>query len=244
MADRKRKTVKTSIGVTCCRLGDNGYEILLVKKRYSYYFMDFVQGKYKSSDAEEILKLLNGMTYEEKMIISSLNFSYIWYMLWLNEPPKWGKYFICKNKFESSFVSDGGDKIRKLIQLSYSIDNIWEIPKGRREKGETDICCAIREFREETSMTKASYIIMPNILLNHNYYSDNVFYKNKYYVAITNNDKKKDIKIDLLSKIQMIEVSAVRWFSMKDLQNLYGSSRITPVFRKAINILKKYNKFV
>jgi len=79
--------MRHSYGIALCRLRPNGTpEILLVKKRFSYEFHEFVLGKYKKHDQRDLAALFNGMTIQEKLDIIGLDFSAIWYRLWAEIP--------------------------------------------------------------------------------------------------------------------------------------------------------------
>ena len=42
---------------------------------------------------------------------------------------------------------------------------MWEFPKGKKNFGETDIECAVRECYEETTLQSTDYYIYPNLKL-------------------------------------------------------------------------------
>ena len=118
-----------SYGIALCRFNSNKEpEIILIKKRYTYYFFEFVLGKYQRNDNKYLFKLFNNMTYQEKMDILSLKFDTLWYKIWLEIPshalnrdssyPSRQKetgfnekiytyiYIKIKSKFETNFLSD------------------------------------------------------------------------------------------------------------------------------------------
>ena len=138
------KTVKKSCGIALCRYTDK-FQILMVKKRYSYSYADFVAGKYSCADENKISSLFSGMTSEEKMEIESNNFSQMWYRIWRYNPEiencsskERGNYNIAKKKYIST--SKKHDLIEMLNNTKIS-DCIWDIPKGRINKEEKDITC-------------------------------------------------------------------------------------------------------
>ena len=151
------KSVRHSIGIACIRVIDHIPQILLINKRYTYAYSEFVHGRYPY-DKNYVMELFNRMTNAEKILILSLNFELIWYHIWLNAP-KITNYIQAKNRFETSYLQDGGSKLRYIIARSKSINTLWQIPKGRkRSKNETDLCCAVREFKEETGIEKIEII--------------------------------------------------------------------------------------
>jgi hypothetical protein len=178
---------RISLGIACCRFNGNKPEILLVRKRYTYSFNIFGHGKYNSGSNAELINLFNGMTVDEKLDILSLNFKQIWYRLWLHGGSTNANYLVSRNKFESTFVIDGGARLKKLISKSSNvISPVWEIPKGRKKnKQEPDIHCAIREFYEETGIPKKNYKIFPWATRTQSYVDSGVRYTSTYYLAYT-----------------------------------------------------------
>lgn len=79
---------RTSAGIACCRFNNekNQYEIIMVQKRYTYAFVDFVLGRYSQKLNKSILALINKMTVQERLDILSLNFNMLWFKIWCNFP--------------------------------------------------------------------------------------------------------------------------------------------------------------
>jgi 8-oxo-dGTP pyrophosphatase MutT (NUDIX family) len=117
-------------------------------------------GRYNKSDNKYIQHLLNNMSYSEKIDIISMQFSQMWYRIWLNNPERsfnitdiyrdnnfsrtvienkynnietYRSYTDKKNKFESNFLKDKGERLRNLIQQSSDSEILWEIPKGGKQ---------------------------------------------------------------------------------------------------------------
>ena len=101
-------SVKKSYGIALIRYNKlkKNYEFLMIKKRNSYAFVDFVLGRYNINNKKYIISLFNNMTYEEKLIIISLNFEMIWdrfrlthiYKEKYNKEIKYGNLFYDKKK--------------------------------------------------------------------------------------------------------------------------------------------------
>mgnify|MGYP001561369531 CR=1 FL=1 len=61
------RKIKKSYGIICCRVHNkHGFQIILVKKCVTYYFCEFVYGKYAKHDIMHLKRLFNNMTYHEK----------------------------------------------------------------------------------------------------------------------------------------------------------------------------------
>lgn len=84
----KKRVTKNSAGVACIRYNkkDKLYEVLMVRKRYTYGFASFVFGQYNKRDEKHIVDLLNLMTNQEKLDILSLNFDLMWWRVWCDLP--------------------------------------------------------------------------------------------------------------------------------------------------------------
>lgn len=251
-----KKNEKSSVGIACCRIKNNKPGILLVQKRYTYAFCEFVHGQYITEivkdthnnkvstefslsinntnvkdihsdtniliiknpvlssyqyDNNELKKKLSMMTLEEKLDILTFDFDKLWYRIWLDSP-KIPQYYISKLKFE--FLDKS--KLKKMIEHSKNIGLLWEIPKGMKKKGETDINAAVREFEEETNIAKMMYKINPDAKIKYKYIDDLITYNVQYYIAIT----KKNIipEINLSSKEQIKEISAIKWFTIEEIR--------------------------
>lgn len=229
---------KISYGVACCRLNGDKPEILLICKRYTYAYNLFVHGKYNSGNANEIISLFNGMTVDEKLDILSLNFAQIWYRIWLNSVTKTQNYFMAKNKFESTFAVDAGEKLKKLIAKSHTnADRIWEIPKGRKKyKTESDIHTAVREFYEETGVPKKSYKLF-NATRTYSYIDDNVRYTNIYYIAFTKHVALPRVNFDMQDQVD--EISDIRWMDIEAIRFVDPSKRLENFVKPVFNYIKK-----
>ena len=244
--DKKNITKKISTGIACCRINGTTPEILLICKRCTYSFVEFVHGKYSNDHFlgnSQLIKLFNGMTVEEKIDILSMNFSQIWYRIWLDNNKK-KPYFISKNKFESTFLTDEGVKLKKLISNSENADRVWEIPKGRKRfKNEADINCAIREFYEETNVKKNSYKLIPRAKRTYSYIDTGIEYINTYYIAIAKH--LFDPKINFNTYDQIDEVCDIKWMSIEDIRLIDKSRRlehfVSPIFRLIKKKIKNIN---
>jgi 8-oxo-dGTP pyrophosphatase MutT (NUDIX family) len=88
---KKRNTVFrifNSAGIACCRwiIDKRTHvrkpQILLVQKRYTYQFIEFVLGRYNNNDNSRLHYLFSHMTPTEKMDILTFNFDLLWSKLW------------------------------------------------------------------------------------------------------------------------------------------------------------------
>ncbi len=245
---------KNSYGIACCRynLKTGEPEILLMKKRYTYAFFDFVFCKYKKNDNKRLSKLFNQMTYQEKIDILNMSFDKLWCNIRIKIPDpflassEWKNYILKKRKFETNFIiGDKGKKLRRLINDTISIDSIWEIPKGRQEKGEKPLNTAIREFKEETDIRIKKYKILIGIdPIKYSYTINKTTYENTYFVAVA----KKftwEPKINFKSYEQIVEVENLKWVSLNEAkylnQNQPTYNRTFSAIKSAIKLFTKFH---
>jgi len=242
MAAPTAKKSITSYGVICCRINNdtNHVETLLISKRYTYEYFEFVQGKKfaigKKIPANVIMAMLNKMTLDEKMDILSLNFDQMWYRIWLTGN-KSTSYFHSKTKFEQIFLIDDGEWLKSLISKSLNSDRIWEIPKGRKNKHEADINCAVREFCEETNIEKKHYKIFPNIRRSYTFEDAGVAYTFIYYLAIMR--RVIQPQVNLKNMHQVVEINDIRWMDLGAIKVLDTTGRLAPFLGPIFKLIKK-----
>lgn len=225
----------TSTGLIVYRRRPNNVlEYLMICRKNTYGYSEFIKGCYSTTCAPALMKLIDEMTNEEKdALVNTNDFSKLWANMW--NLPYCNKTIeettinkshnkLCK-KFDSikkaDFQNDGETMGNPRIVLTDLIaksettwfEPEWEFPKGRRTTGESDLECALREFEEETGI-RSQFI---NVIENVNPYCESVMgsnmkpYINMYYVAeITTNSNSDNIDI---SKFQKSEVSQLKWLT-------------------------------
>ncbi|NBV42450.1 hypothetical protein EBR96_06760, partial [bacterium] len=72
----------TSIGVIAFRCGESGPEFLMIRRRDSFGFVDFIRGKYSLNDEAYIQRIIDEMTLSEKANLMRLTFDQLWRLLW------------------------------------------------------------------------------------------------------------------------------------------------------------------
>lgn len=226
---------------------NNQYEILMIKKRLSYAYIGFVKGMYNRHNEQELIKLFNNMTTDEKFCIMSLNFNIIWYKLTLTLPytnrytsKNLSKYEKSKLKYEKNFLYDGGKKLIYLIKKSESIKKIWEIPKGMNNRNESGINAAIREFYEETNIKKNKYKILYHINpITYIFTDENITYKYIYYIAVLL-DNKYQLNLDYSPDGHIMEISEMKFFTIGDLKLINKDKKYINIIKNVFKISKPY----
>lgn len=205
----------TSYGIILFRHSTEGLQFLMIRRKDSFGYIDFIRGKYSPYNIEQIQNRVDEMSNSEKERILTEPFDKLWKQLWgensstqyRNEEQASSKKFeLVKN----GFVVDG-----KTISLGDIVANSstnwseteWEFPKGRRNFQEKDLECAVREFEEETGIAQNNIIVIDNLLPFEEMYigSNHKCYKHKYFLAFMNNND------ELLQNYQKTEVSKIEW---------------------------------
>jgi len=229
--------LKKSCGVILCK----GRQFLLIKKRYTYEFSDFVNSKY---DTKYINLLLTNMTREELLIILSLNFEMMWYHLTL-KPPNGDVYTSKLAKFMHHHMRDNGTALTQRIKATAPIGVIpWELPKGHLEAREFNVMCAVRELEEETGISKSNYYIIPGATIVDCFMHANTKYYNLYYVGVIYECAgRKDLMMGSVLARDASEIGDIQWMSLDELSKNDDRRRhLKRLLTPALNIIKKYGK--
>jgi len=248
--DKSKQELLTiySVGIACCRIininNNNIPQILLVQKKITYGFCNFVYGDYKIDNKEEIKKLLNKMTVEEKIDITTGDFDRLWYKIWMDTKDRKkiknnNRYYNCKRKFEELYEKENGEYLKKMIEKSHNINLIWEIPKGKKRKNEIDILAATREFQEETNISKSMFKIFPNTTFKYEFIDNNVKYKLLYYAGIMN--KIYEPSINMGSIEQLKEITDIKFMSIVDIRRIDYDGHLEKKIIPILNFIKSNN---
>ena len=129
---------------------------------------------------------------------------------------------VAKNKkIEESVISKwetlrkGIEVENKQVSIQYLVENSstkweeseWGFPKGRRNFMEKDMECGLREFEEETGISRNKIHLFDNILPYEEVFTGSNLksYKHKYYLAIMDSDYTN------MDNFQKSEVSKMEW---------------------------------
>lgn len=240
-----RSNVITSYGIACVRKNfDNGnYEVLMIKKKNTYSFTDFVRGTYDPYKDYDLEYIFDNMTITEKSIIQSKSYHTIW-MYWNGaEPTKSSErstYNRGIRKFEKLCERNNTDFILdKLIQRNTHASLIWEIPKGRLDKKETPLAAAMREFKEETGVHENNLKIISETPVEYSFTDCNAKYRYIYFIAVPVSAKTPSY--DITNQHMLKELSELKYLSSTVISELNGK-RFSKLVRTIIKIVKKQVK--
>jgi 8-oxo-dGTP pyrophosphatase MutT (NUDIX family) len=212
----------TSYGVILFRSSTQGIQYLMIRRKDSFGYIDFIRGKYVLNNLEQLQSIFNEMSITEREKIRENDFETLWTMMWgetLIGTQYKGEEMASQKKFDALKlgVPMGNGEIitlEKLIEYSETKwkETEWEFPKGRRNYQEKDLDCALREFEEETGLLKKDIKIVENILPFEEIFlgSNHKSYKHKYFLAYT------DKTTDDLHNYQQTEVSKLVWKTLEE----------------------------
>jgi hypothetical protein len=242
----------TSIGIISMRknIDNNNIELLLIRRKDSLAFVDFMRGKYNLEDIEYIISLFDKMTIGERDFIKNKDFDHLWNYLWgvnvanqYKNEEKLSRIKFLKIK-EGYAVNTNVYNIDCIISkcTSMYIEPEWGFPKGRRNYQEKDIICGLREFEEETGYIKNNLIIFNNILPLEEIYTGSNYksYKHKYFLGYMpeNKNPEKEFQLNEVGKIEWVTIDKADVF-IRD----YNIEKKNVIY-ELIKILKTYKLYI
>ena len=210
----------TSAGVIAYRESPQGLEYLMIRRKDTLGFVDFVRGKYPLHGRMYLRNIIDEMTNDEKRRLVSHEFTDLWRQLWGASVgiQYRGEERVSREKFEAlrRGVTSGGERytLDSLVSGSESdwTEPEWGFPKGRRNYQERDLHCALREFEEETGYSKDGLRVIQNLMPLEEIFTGSNYksYKHRYYVA------KLETGAVPHAPFQNSEVSKVDWKTSRD----------------------------
>lgn len=238
----------------------SGYEtilkdikFLMIQRRDSLGFIEIMRGKYKISDINYIKHHIATMTKHEHEKILNNDFDSLWLGLWGTPREQSQNY---KNDKEASRVKfemlkkgiiDESENIITLEQMISEVADPWEtpewgFPKGRRDARETELQCAFRELKEETSIEENEILFIRNLEpVSETFFGSNhIDYCHKYFICLYNSSK--EISYDTSNKFMAQEIGDLGWFTYEECLNKIRPENIEKkeVLLRTISLLRNY----
>jgi len=219
--------------------GNDSIQFLLIQRKDSLSFVEFIRGKYNPYEEEYLARLFLGMTQKEHELILSKSFEELWQYVW-GESSSVKSH---KNDFDTSERKYGviKDRLSDIIAKYPTrwTEPEWGFPKGRRNPHESDLTCAIREFQEETGLSRQDFTIIQNTNpISETFFGSNhVHYCHKYYIAICN--KYTEALMNNNNPHMAREIGAIKWCSLDE-----ATSKIRPDNVEKREILLKAGKIM
>ena len=222
----------TSYGIILFRKIKDEIQYLMIRRKDSFGYIDFMRGKYSPYNIFQLQKIIDEMSILEKTRILAEPFDQLWIQMWgettnvqyKNEELSSSKKMdLIRNGI---IINDENVTLKSIVENSKTKWNEteWEFPKGRRNNKEKDLECALREFEEETGINKNKINVVENILPFEEIFigTNHKSYKHKYFLAYMNENIGENETFEDLDNYQVTEVSKIEW---KTLDNCIESIR-------------------
>ena len=226
-----------SYGIVAARPPDAGcaeVRYLMIQRRDSLNYIDFVRGKYHPQNVDYIRTMFVSMTDDERARIGDpeAEFAAMWAGVWHrpNGAHQGHEYGEARAKFEAlrkgyslqvgaSVVRVSIEELLRTTVSAYPTEREWGFPKGRRKTRESDRDAALREFTEETLYAEGEVeLIAAQKPIEETFVGTNgVRYRHVYFVGLMREPVNPAQTVDLRNVQQSREVSAVRWFTRQEV---------------------------
>jgi ADP-ribose pyrophosphatase YjhB (NUDIX family) len=239
-----------SIGIICFRYNNNKVEYLMIRRKETLGFIEFMRGKYAIQNKEFLLNLLRQMTNEEKDKLLNRDFETLWKEIWCDSDTQM-KYKYEENTSKEKFnllregITYKSDNytLKSLIEESKEVHEYdepeWGFPKGRRNYNENDYDCAVREFCEETGFSSKLLHNLQNIVPYDENFTGSNFksYKHKYFIMYMKYENSL-----VMNNYQKSEVSKMQWMDLNGCNEKIRSYNLEKkmLIKKVNNCLEKY----
>ena len=240
----------TSFGSIAFRINNNNIEYLMIRRKDTLGFIDFMRGKYSVNNKEYIMNMIKQMTDYEKNKLTNISFDENWSEIWGNisisnqykneENTSKVKFNQLKNGIQyKGTVFSLNDLINESKLVANWEEPEWGFPKGRRNLNETDLNCALREFSEETGFNLNKLKILENIFPFEEIFTGSNYksYKHRYFITYMDYKDTENINNYEKSEVSKMEwktyeecISSIRYYNLEK-QNM---------LTKIHNMLLKY----
>lgn len=236
--DSRKGKIMTSHGIIAVSVKHNVPYIFLMKKRFTYSFVEYIFGEINTRDLLE--RELQFMTKSEKTKLTTMIFEDIWDEFWFNHKNKtYINSFKHTKEIHLQHIKENMDLFVKYLDVG-PVDTKWEFPKGRRKRYETSYDCAVREFEEETQLKDQRMITIIDKTFIDNYVgTDGKRYRTFLFMSFC--PTMDPVKHDFMNGLVSEEVSDAGWFPYMTAYSLLDDNK-KKILRSA-NLMILFKKF-
>lgn len=236
-----------SASAAAVTLDTTEYEFLMIRRKDTLGFVDFVRGKYQLTDIFHIRNIIDEMTMDEKRRLVTHDFKQLWTEMWGGytngqfsgeETQSRDKFNQLKNgvRLRNGCVFYLGDLVKESETRWERAE--WGFPKGRRNNQEGDLFCALRENQEETGYCISQSDVIHNIAPYEEIFmgSNLKCYKHKYFLALISNDVRPT------GDYERSEVSKIKWMTYDECVQKIRPYNLEKkkILANVMTVLRKY----
>jgi 8-oxo-dGTP pyrophosphatase MutT (NUDIX family) len=235
--DLYRSRISTSYGIVCYTYEKDTIKFLMTLRRDTFCYECIIRGIYQDSELEDYV---SHITKEERERILNFSFDMLWKDLWVS--PRRRLYRIEYKKAHDKF-KQYKEKIMTLVENMTEYDNVlWEFPKGKMFSEENPVQCALREFEEETNISKQNiqFIKQAGLFKDAFTGNDQREYHSVYYLGFIPNGT--DIAFTyhtcphkMRNKYVSDEVMSIEWLSYEE-----ALERCTPTKKVILSDIHRF----
>jgi hypothetical protein len=233
----------------------DGIKYLMILDKYTPDYVQIILGNYNLNNVDYLEILVSRLTRMEIDLINYYSIEYLFTKYWMHSnknPLKIYRkqYLTAKYQFEKlkegyTSFDNRYVKFSELVEkcayngIGWNSAN-WGFSKGRRKKTyyESDIECAIREFKEETGIDRSQYYVYPGRqFIEQHRGSNGVMYRHVYYLAHAK--CYLPIYINPYNRLQMCEIQKIGWYSREQAVKM-----IRPYHTEKIELLNNVENIV
>jgi 8-oxo-dGTP pyrophosphatase MutT (NUDIX family) len=215
-----------SYGVIALQRKEPDVRYLLIRRKDSLSYVEFLRGKYKPSNRAYIQLLCNEMTVSERARLLSGSFPTLWHDLWNGQHTRQFRNEAASAQVLFEQLSTKGDSEGKPLAeyvracTTHYTDPEWGFPKGRRNLRESDLHCATREWGEETGLPESVLRLLPDVRPCEEEYigSNGIPYKQVYYIGFCANDTEVTVRSE--NAVMSREIGGIGWFTIDEALSL------------------------
>jgi len=210
-----------SYGVIAVKFIEGVPQYLLIRRRDSLAYVEFLRGKYKSTNHDYIQLLCNEMTIEERDRLLKHGFSDLWHSLWNGQRSRQFRNEADTAQEAFQRLTTTGDSVGKTLADYIATCNQawaepeWGFPKGRRNLHEHDRTCAVREWKEETGLPEHVLRLLTESPYDEEYVGSNgIPYRQVYFIGACAPTVAATMHAE--NTVMTREIGGIRWCTFEE----------------------------